>query len=120
MTKAEKREETIVRFMNKLDLTREEAEQLFEDDNSTSVLPEVKAIEEKAKECKRRYEHKFELRKPVKRERKVDEDKKELLTIIEQAISNVCSIEEIVNETEIKFSYNGNSYSIKMTKHRNK
>ena len=78
------------------------------------------AIEEKAKECKRRYEHKFEPRKPVKRERKVDEDKKELLTIIEQAISNVCSIEEIVNETEIKFSYNGNSYSIKMTKHRNK
>ena len=120
MTKAEKREETIVRFMNKLDLTREEAEQLFEDDNSTSVLPEVKAIEEKAKECKRRYERKFEPRKPVKRERKVDGDKKELLTIIEQAISNVCSIEEIVNETEIKFSYNGNSYSIKMTKHRNK
>ena len=119
MSKSEK-EKIILDYMKKLDISREEAEQLFEDDNSTSVLPEVKAIEEKAKECKRRYEHKFEPRKPVKRERKVDEDKKELLTIIEQAISNVCSIEEIVNETEIKFSYNGNSYSIKMTKHRNK
>lgn len=120
MTKAEKREQTIVLFMNKLDLTREEAEQLYEDDNSTSVLPEVKAIEEKSKECKRRYEHKFEPRKPVKRERKVDEDKKELLTIIEQALSNVCSVEEIVNETEMKFSYCGNNYSIKLTRHRNK
>ena len=119
MSKSEK-EKIILDYMKKLDISREEAEQLFEDDNSTSVLPEVKAIEEKAKECKRRYEHKFEPRKPVKRERKVDEDKKELLTIIERAISNVCSIEEIVNETEIKFSYNGNSYSIKMTKHRNK
>ena len=106
--------------MKKLDLTREEAEQLYEDDNSTDVLPEVKVMEDKAKGCKRRYEHKFEPRKPVKKERKVDGDKKELLTIIEQSISNVCSIDEIVTETEIKFSYNGNSYSIKLTKHHNK
>ena len=120
MTKAQKHEETIVSFMKKLDLTREEAEQLYKDDNSTDVLPEVKVMEKKAKECKRRYEHKFEPRKPVKRERKVDEDKKELLTIIEQAFSNVCSVEEIVTETEIKFSYNGNSYSIKLIRHHNK
>ena len=46
MTNAEK-EKIIVNYMSNLQIDREEAEQLFKDDYSDEVLPEVAEIEKK-------------------------------------------------------------------------
>ncbi len=60
-------------------------------------------------------------KRETKRERKVDEDKLTIFTIIQQAlidpdISNLtCK-----NEAEISFSYKGSDYTVKLTKHRAK
>ena len=43
------REKQIQKYMEKLQITRAEAEQLFDDDNSNEVLPEVAEMEKKAK-----------------------------------------------------------------------
>ena len=49
------KEEEIKRYMEKLEISREEAEQLWEDDHEDTVLPEVAEMEKKAKKL-RRYE----------------------------------------------------------------
>lgn len=65
------------------------------------------------------------VKRTVKRERKVDEDKKTIFgwlkTLMEgfqgnETISNL----SCKNETEISFTYNGNAYTLKLTKHREK
>ena len=51
------KEKAIENYMKTLSLTREEAEQLWEDDNSDEMLPEVAELTEKAKKnLKRQYE----------------------------------------------------------------
>ena len=58
-------------------------------------------------------------RKAVKKERKVDEEKKFLL---EQFGGTLCTLqaEDVITktETEISFTYCGNAYTLKLTKHR--
>ena len=46
------REKQIQKYMEKLQITRAEAEQLFDDDNSNEVLPEVAEMEKKAKKMR--------------------------------------------------------------------
>ena len=58
-------------------------------------------------------------RKAVKKERKVDEEKKELLNLcripIEGAGGNVTNIK---NEAEFSFTFGNNCYTVKLVKHR--
>lgn len=56
-------------------------------------------------------------RKP--KERKVDEEKGKLLTDMRTLLEGLgADIESVKTETEIKFGYGGNSYTLKLTKHR--
>ena len=64
-------------------------------------------------------------KKSVKRERKVDEDKKHIFDILRIPLEGFALNGEIENltfknEAEISFTYNGNAYSVKLTKHRPK
>lgn len=120
MTASEKEKE-ICKNMKILQISREEAEQLFEDDHSDEILPEVAEMEKKAKQLKRHYEtaDKKE-RKASTRERKVDKEKKFLLAEIEKVIGKIATIQNIKTETEISFLYKNSEYSIKLTKHRKK
>ena len=117
MTKAQKEKE-IEKYMKSLQISREEAEQLFEDDNSDEVLPEVAEMEKKVKSMPRRYEGGE--KKKVVRERKIDIDKKELIELIVQTIQEKVEVKSVKTETEIEFSYKGESYTLKLTKHRKK
>ena len=64
-------------------------------------------------------------KRAVKRERKIDEDKKhifDILKIVFEGYNLNGEIENLTckNETEISFSYKGSEYSVKLTKHRPK
>ena len=86
-------------------ITREEAKEMAE-------------IEIKADKM-RRYEKSEKIRKKAERTRKVDEDKKYLLTRIEGFIYNIdCNNITMKNEVELSFEYNNNNYTLKLVKHR--
>lgn len=69
----------------------------------------------------RHYEQSEKPRKAVKKERKVDEIKKRLLTdcrvLLEGLGAQTLSVK---TETEIVFLFNGDEYSLKLVKHRPK
>jgi len=56
-------------------------------------------------------------RKP--KERKVDEEKGRLLADIKTLLEGLgADVQAVKTETEIKFGFNNNSYTLKLTKHR--
>lgn len=87
-------------------VTREEAE-------------EMARMEIGEKEIKR-YEQAEKPKKERKsKERKVDEEKGRLLADMKTLLEGLgADIESVKTETEIKFGYGGNSYTLKLTKHR--
>ena len=113
-------ENEILRMMNKLQCTREEAIQLIQDDESEEMTPEQAELEAKAKTLKRRYETSDKPRKKAERVRKVDEVKKGLLDLVLDALQDTVKITEIKNELACEFEYNGQSYGLKITRHRDK
>ena len=124
MTRAElKKESEIIRIMKGLKCSREEAEEVWADDNSDEMTEEQAELERKAKENgteKHRGESTKE-RKPTKRERKVDIEKGNILKSVAELLSgNRTECEPMTNEVDLHFTLNGNRYSIKLTKHREK
>lgn len=89
MISAEEKEKSILNYMQTLSLTREEAEQLWNDDNSDELLPEQQELEEKAKKnLKRQYEiNPDKVRKKVEKERKVNLTKKCCLRILRKPLN---------------------------------
>ena len=87
-------------------VTREEAEEMAE-------------MEIKAGTDLKRYEQSEKPRKKAEKVRKIDLDKRHLLTQISNCISELggCNL-SMKNEVEVSFAYNGNDYTIKLTKHR--
>lgn len=119
MSKTEK--EKIVRnYMKSLDLTRSEAEQLFDDDYGDNIIPEVEELTKKAKANIKNYTPTEKSHnKGKKRERVVDNEKLQILELVaEQLKANECSNVEIEKEVNLHFLYGDNSYTIKLTKHR--
>lgn len=114
------KEKEIRKHMEKLGLTRVQAEQLWLEDNSNEVLPEVAEMERKVKECGRRYEKSDSARKTSTRERKVDQEKKEIIEMMAAVLSQHYCIDTIKTETEILFSDGDVRYTLKLTRHRNK
>lgn len=111
----------IEKYMKTLSLTREEAEQLWEDDNSDEVLPEVAELTEKAKKnLKRQYEiNPDKKRKSATKERKVNTTKKFLLEKFAETLTNLGIAEmQTKTETEISFEYGNKKYTLKLTEHR--
>lgn len=114
---AKEKENKIQQYMKALDITREEAVQLIEDDENDIIGEEGEELQEKAKEV-RRYEKSDKPRKKAVKERKVDEEKKYLLNLLINAINSENCIDTVKNETEFSFTFNENSYTVKLVKHR--
>ena len=121
MISAEEKEKSILNYMQTLSLTREEAEQLWNDDNSDELLPEQQELEEKAKKnLKRQYEiNPNKVRKKAEKERKVNLTKKMLLENFAETLEclNITDYTTFT-ETEIDFKYNDKTYTLKLTEHK--
>lgn len=101
-----------------LDLSTTEAIEVWLDDHDYTANEEAEAMTKKAK-ANRRYEKSDAPRKKVVRERKVDAEKGGLLTAIKTAVEAFGGAVSIVkNEAEFSFTFNGNSYTVKLVKHR--
>lgn len=106
--------------MKLLKIPYEEAYQLVLDDLSNEMLPEQKELTEKAKSMGRHYETSTKERKKTKKIRKVDTVKKRLLDLVLDALQDTVKITNILNELAADFDYNGESYTIKITRHNPK
>ena len=113
------KEQEIQKNMKMLGISREEAEQLWEDDQDDFIGEEGEEMTRKAKEVKR-YEKGDKLRAKAKKERKVDENKKLILDKLHKALETFVKITNVKTETEISFVYNDEEYTLKLTKHRPK
>ena len=116
------REKTILNFMTNLHISREEAEQLLEDDAHNYIGKEGERMTASAKQTQHREQsdNKTE-RKP--KTRKIDDDKKFIFDSLKNAIDSMAYDNIITDvtsktETEINFVYNNASYTCKLTKHK--
>jgi hypothetical protein len=108
--------EELAKVMAEKSLSREDAEFWFIDHYDEVIFPdENDNINDMLKE-QRKVAHVYDKKKgSVKRERKPDDDKRELIKIIADAFENC----EVINpERQIDLNYLGNHYSITLTKHR--
>lgn len=107
------REEQIKNFMEKLQISYEEAEQLLEDDEEDYIGEEGEAMTEKAKAIKTYVGGEKKERKP--REKKVDNEKAEIIKIIEKALTENGYSATITNvDKTIDFG----CYTVNLVKHR--
>ena len=120
------KEKQILNYMQKLGLSREEAEQLYKDEEEDN-LPELTIEQKKVEKEMRQADRKKEIA-PRKRERKPDNDKRFLidnfvwsLTTDEETNGDNVNAENVVitkPEREIEFDYNGNHYRLVLMKPR--
>ena len=122
------KEQTIQDYMNKLKISREEAEQLFEDDQADYIGEEGEEMTKKAKKVKR-YEKADKPKERKKREVKLDEMKIEIIKFLENAMDgrhrwieeDEWDFENVIvknPQKEITFVVNGCEYSLNLIKHR--
>lgn len=111
------KEKAIKNYMEKLNINREDAEQLWEDDQADYIGEEGEKMTENAKEL-RRYEKGKTSRKKMTKERKVDTVKKHLFDLVINGIAEEVEQIERHNEVSIAFVYNNENYSLKLTRHR--
>lgn len=108
----------IEKNMKALEISKEEAIEMWLFDNDYEDNEEVEEMTVKAKAVKR-YEKGDKPRKAVKKERKVDEEKKELLNLCRIPIEGAGGIvTNIKNEAEFSFTFGNNCYTVKLVKHR--
>lgn len=103
-----------------LDISRNEAIQMYLEDNGYMENAEVEQLTKKAKENKA-VQHKAKgekkEKKEVKRERKPDEEKEMLIQFLFEALKKYNPT--ITNKTKIiEFSVNGNEYKLDLIKKR--
>lgn len=107
--------------MKYLHISKEEAIQLWLDDNDYTVNETVEELSEKAKENIKRYEKSNKKRKPSTKERKVDEEKKKFLDGFRIFVEGCGGrLTNFKNEAEFSFTYGENDYTVKLVKHRAK
>ena len=117
------KEKTIQLYMSKLDLSREEAEQMWQDeqeDNLPDLTAEQKAIVKEMTQADRKKES-----TPRKRERKPDNDKRLLVSVLHGFLHDFLFASqdhlhcEMTNpEREIEFTFKGNLYRLTLSKPR--
>lgn len=111
------KEKTIQLYMNKLDLSREEAEQMWLDEQEDN-LPELTADQKKVVKEMTQADRKVETA-PRKRERKPDADKRTLISVLADFLRyNVASVNVTNAEREIEFDFGGNHYKLTLSKPR--
>lgn len=119
MTSREKQAK-LTNLMKTLNISKKEAEEIIQEDEEIDrgaklhELPEeLKAGAKKARQADRKTPAK------VNRERKVDEEKKFLLELLQAPLQDAGAIAlEMKTETEILFVFGENHYTLKLTKHR--
>lgn len=112
------KEQTIQHYMKKLGIDHDEAEQMWldeQEDNLPELTEKQKAVEKEMMRADRKKET-----TPRKRERKPDDDKRELIKIFEQLLDGVADeVCKVTNpEREIEFTYNSNRYRLTLSKPR--
>ena len=110
-------DEKVAKMMRLLDISEEEAVAMLEEDKRIDrgeklyeLPPELAGGAKKARQAPRKQPT-----APVKREKKVDADKKHLMNAIKTAIGNtpnVTDFEFVNDERECLFIYNGKKYKI--------
>lgn len=111
-------DEEIEKNMKVLDISKDEAIEMWLDDNDYTANEVVEELTKKAKEVKR-YEKADKPRKERKVERKVDEEKKTLLNLCRIPIEGAGGIvTNVKNEAEFSFTFGDNCYTVKLVKHR--
>lgn len=121
--KANQKETEISTMIKNLNLTREEAEQLWEFDHKTDkeqkeILDDL-GIKEEPKEKKKSSP--INKVKQLKKKKQIDETKEEIKTsFIKWAENNslLVNIQEIKNNQFVFQDKEGNFYSFKLTKHK--
>lgn len=110
----------IQKNMKILGLTKEEAVQMWLEDEGYLENAEVEELTAKAKENKIKHEAKSDKpRKVVKRERKPDEEKENLIEILANCLKNAGFSAEIVNKSKIiEFNVGENHYKLDLIKQR--
>lgn len=108
----------ISNLMTSLDISKDEAIDTWLDDHDYIDNAEAEEMTKKAKQL-RRYEKSDNERKKTVRERKVDAEKGGLLSAIKTAVETFGgAVVNVKNEAEFSFTFNGNSYTVKLVKHR--
>ena len=120
------KEETIKKYMEKLDLSFQEALSLWEDeqeDNLPELTPEQQAVAKEMAQADRKKES-----TPRKRERKPDDDKRLIIDFLNSGLIDFCHdfdencIDDNVivtnPEREIEFFFKGNHYRLTLSKPR--
>lgn len=114
------KERMIQKYMENLDLSREEAEELYADeqaDNLPELSAEQKAVVREMTQADRKKET-----TPRNRERKIDENKRALINAVEEMLSySDIQAENVIitnPERQIDFVYNGERYRIVLSKPR--
>lgn len=110
----------IEKLMKQLDIPQDEAVETWLFDNDYEDNAEADEMTAKAKTL-RRYEKSDTARKKAVKERKVDEEKKRLLSgmrIYCEGAGGVMT--EVKNEAEFSFTFGENQYTVKLIKHRPK
>lgn len=107
--------------MKTLKISKEEAIELWLDDNDYTTNEVVEELSEKAKKNIKRYEQSDKKRKPSTKERKVDEEKKKFLEGFRIFVEGCGGrLTNKKNEAEFSFTYGENDYTVKLVKHRAK
>ena len=110
------------KIVDKLECSIAEACEMWLADHDKVVNEEQEQAQKNATQNGKRHYEKSKTRKTATKERKVDETKKFLLEIIENALNsneNVF-IYDKKNEVDLNFTYFGDDYTVKLTKHRKK
>lgn len=111
------KEQTIQHYMAKLGLTQEEAEQLWLDeqnDNLPTLTQKQKQVEKEMRQADRKKET-----TPRKRERKADEDKRFLVTLLSAALDGQVENISIENpEREVSFEFKNQKYHLTLIRRR--
>ena len=90
-----------------------------EADGEPVTYEEAKEMAEMEMNAPKRYEHEEKPRKKAEKVRKVDEEKKEILSGLRIYIEGKGAENITVKtETEVSFTLNGSAYTLKLTKHR--
>lgn len=116
-------DEEIKKNMQILEISQDEAIQMYLEDEGYLENEVVEKLTKKAKEngTTKVKAKSDKVRKPVKRERKPDEEKEKIIEILQNALKNAGIAAEITNKSKIiEFSIENNHYKLDLIKKRPK
>ena len=116
-------DEEIKKNMQILEISQDEALRMYLEDEGYLKNEVVEELTKKAKEngTAKVKAKSDKVRKPVKRERKPDEEKEKIIEILQNALKNAGIAAEITNKSKIiEFSIENNHYKLDLIKKRPK